>query len=133
MLTANRAVVMGDINAKIGNDHSGYEDLNGKFGFGNRDRGQKMLKMCSKKKGNRKGNSWFKKSKQVTRCGYGEEVHESVIDYLCVGSDLKKCLIDVWVYPIVPVESDHWLLLGKLIELNEKKIYIYIYITEIRK
>jgi Reverse transcriptase (RNA-dependent DNA polymerase) len=115
MLTANTQLVMGDFNAKIGKDQSGYEEVMGKFGFGNKNReGGKMLDLCLRNSF-LVGNSCFKKrkSQQVTRYGYGEDMHESVIDYICVTRDLRRHLIDVWVCPSVSVGSDHRLLVGK--------------------
>lgn len=84
ILSSNNLVMIGDFNAKIGNDNTGYEEVMGPHGFGNKNReGEKMLEWCERNS-IQIGNSWFKKrrNQQVTRYGYGETIPESVIDFI---------------------------------------------------
>jgi hypothetical protein len=118
------ALVMGDFNAKVGSDRTGFEDVLGKFGSGEKNRdGAKMLEMCNRN-GLQISNSWFAKrrSHQITRYGYGEDRTESIIDYICIGKEIRKFLADVKACPMVSIDSDHRLLEGKLKVWMQKSI-----------
>ena len=58
------AILIGDMNAHIGRDRDGYEEVMGKFGMGERNHeGEQMLQMCLQL-GMKIWNTWFKKRKE---------------------------------------------------------------------
>ena len=74
---------MGDLNARVGVDRAGYEEVLGKYGNGSRNKeGDDLLRMCARN-GLRVMNSRFQKEKKqlITRYAW-DGASESVIDYI---------------------------------------------------
>lgn len=109
----NVNILMGDLNAKVGRDRRGYEEVLGAFGYGPRNReGERLLDLCARS-GLAIGNSRFQKreSHVVTRYSWDGN-QKSVIDYVIVDKVWGEKLIDVKVVPSVNMEGDHRLLVG---------------------
>ena len=78
-------MVLGDMNAHVGSENRGYEDVSGKYGWGERNQeGEKVLQMCQRQ-GMKIWNTMFKKRKEhlVTYVsGNVPRVVETQIDYI---------------------------------------------------
>ena len=64
MPTSEGLIMAGDVNAQIGRDREGYEEVMGPFGFGDRyPEGDRVLSMC-KNHDLRVLNTFFKKDRE---------------------------------------------------------------------
>jgi Reverse transcriptase (RNA-dependent DNA polymerase)/Endonuclease-reverse transcriptase len=114
MITSNseNILIMGDFNAKVGEDRNGYEDVMGKNGYGRRDKeGEVLLDFC-KRNGLFICNTNFKKmlkEEKVTRVSWDGR-NESVIDYIIVGKNMRKSVRDTKVLHKINLDTDHRLL-----------------------
>ena len=110
-------IVMGDMNAHVGTERGGMEEVIGPYGWGGRnEEGKELMKFCERND-LIIGNSWFQKkaSKRVTRIGWGQKKVKSVIDYILVEREMRKELMDVKVVAEEAVEGgDHRLVMAKL-------------------
>ena len=107
-------IVMGDANAKIGSDNTGYEDIMGKHGLGTmNNNGERLADMCAF---NRLviGGSIFphKRIHKITWVS-PDGLTENQIDHFCVSSRFRRSLEDVRVLRGADIGSDHNLLLAK--------------------
>ena len=112
-ITSDRVVIMGDLNAKVGTDRCGFEEVLGEHGHGRRDReGILLLEMCARN-ALIIGNSLFKKrvSHKVTRYGW-DGMSESVIDYIITSRELVPT--NVGVMPNIAMDGDHRLLVATI-------------------
>uniref|UniRef100_A0A8D8RWT4 Craniofacial development protein 2 n=1 Tax=Cacopsylla melanoneura TaxID=428564 RepID=A0A8D8RWT4_9HEMI len=108
-------VIMGDMNAQVGENRHGYEEVLGPHGWGSTNHeGEKLLDVCLRN-GLLVTNSWYKKreSHKITRFGWNlAQTQKSVIDYFLVHKNIKRNLLDVKVIPSVALGSDHRLLVA---------------------
>ncbi|KAI5754231.1 hypothetical protein M8J77_006965 [Diaphorina citri] len=106
-------LVMGDLNAQVGCDRQGFEEIMGAHGWGPRNaEGENLLDLCTRNS-LVLTNTWFykRKSHKVTRYGWNGQ-QESLIDYFLINKELHNTVIDVKVIPSVSLGSDHRLLVG---------------------
>ena len=88
-ITDVEVIVMGDLNAQVGNERLGKEEIIGPFGYGKKnDEGEILGDFCERS-GLILGNTWFRKknSHKITRYGWGERRTKMVIDYLLVENE----------------------------------------------
>ena len=110
-----RVVVLGDMNAKVGDRE--IDGITGKFGVpGVNENGEKLVEMCAERD-LIVGNTWFQK-KMIHKYTWvrdnGEE--RSLIDYVLVDKQMKKRLLDVTVYRgAAGGMSDHYLVEAKVV------------------
>ena len=109
-----RIIVMGDMNAKVGDRER--EGVIGKFGVpGVNENGERLVEVCAERR-MIVGNTWFQKKliQKYTREGEaGQE--RSLIDYVLVDERNKRSLEDVNVYRgAAGGMSDHYLVEAKV-------------------
>lgn len=114
-VTSNKSVIMGDFNARVGNDRRGYETVLGGHGEDHRnEEGEVLLDTCLRNKWII-GNGWYKKrdSHKFTRYSWNLE-QKSIIDYIIITEEIRRCLTEVKVIPSINLDGDHRLLVGTL-------------------
>ena len=105
-----RAIVLGDMNARVGDAE--IDGITGHFGVtGINESGERLIEMCASQR-LIVGNTWFKKksvNKYTWRRDNGSD--RALMDYVLVDRGLKGTLQDVHVYrgPAGWIESDHFL------------------------
>ena len=114
-------VMMGDFNAKIGNDNTGYEQVMGIHGMGTmNENGTLFADLCAQNKLVIGGSVFqHKKIHQATWVS-PDNITENQIDHLCISKRFRRSLQDVRVKRNADVGSDHHLLVGK-VKLKLKK------------
>ena len=109
-------LVMGDLNAQIGEDRSGFEDVLGPHGYGKRtDNGDRFVQFCAMN--NMKVGSTLFEHKDIHRITWISNDHrtQTQIDHIAIGPKWRTpCLQDVRVYRGADVCSDHFLSIAKL-------------------
>ena len=106
-------IVMGDMNAKIGNGKvDGYI---GGFGLGNRnERGDRMLEFCVDKD-LMVANTYFQHPvRRLYTWKSPGDVRRNQIDYIMVKRRFRNCIKDCRTYPGADINSDHCLLVSKM-------------------
>ena len=111
--TANRndmIVVMGDLNAKVGNNNTNREELMGKFGVGIMNAsGERLRDFCSANGFIITGTIFPHKDihKLTWRSPDGRTVNQ--IDHVLVNGNMKTSILDIRVMRGADVYSDHYL------------------------
>jgi exonuclease III len=106
-------IVMGDFNAKVGSQRTGSSV--GCFGLGElNDAGDRFRKFCEDKHLSLV-NIWFKKHPRrlYTRTSPDGQTRNQ-IDYIAVGQQWRKCVVDCTTHPGANCDSDHKLLVAIL-------------------
>ena len=113
-------ILIGDWNAKVGNEESGH--ITGKCGLGDRNlRGGRLIQFCQEE--NLVVTNTFYQHhirRLYTWMSPGDQ-HRNHIDYILVKNRFKNHVKDVHTYPGADVMSDHNLLVIKL----KLKLYSY--------
>ena len=111
---SERVIVMGDLNAKVGDRERG--DVVGRFGVpGMNENGECLLELCEERRLS-VGNTWFEK-KRIHKYTWQRENGEdkSLLDVILIQSKWKKSLIDVMVRRgVAGGLSDHFLVESKM-------------------
>ena len=118
-------IVMGDFNAKVGDEI--YEDTVGPHGLGNRnERGEKLIEWA-KSHGRIIGNTWFEQHPRRlwTWKSPGDNTRNQ-IDYMLINSRFRNALLVAKTFPGADCGSDHVPVCGT-IRLKLKKIKSAIY------
>merc|ERR1711874_757002 len=115
-------ILMGDLNAKIGKDNTGCEEIMGRHGLGEEnDNGERLKELCA---GHNMviGGSVFP-HKRIHKATWISPDHktENQIDHMCVSKKFRRSMEDVRVYRGADVGSDHNLVMGKF-KLKLKRI-----------
>ena len=119
----NIVILMGDFNAKIGRDNTGYEEIMGKQGMGEmNDNGERFADLCATTN-LAIGGSFFP-HKNIHKATWVSPDHrtENQIDHVCIGKKFRRSLQDVRVKRGADVASDHHLVVARL-KLKLKKHY----------
>ena len=109
-------IVMGDANAKLGSDNTGYEEVMGKHGIGEEmtDNGERFATMCSFNKmvigGTIFPHRRIHKATWVSPDGNSE----NQIDHFCISHKFRRSLQDVRVFRGADIGSDHHMLVAVL-------------------
>ncbi|KAK7097079.1 hypothetical protein V1264_004109 [Littorina saxatilis] len=111
----NIIIVMGDLNAKIGSDNRGYEEIMGQQGLGEmNDNGERLADLCAT---NNLviGGSLFQHKRIHKATWISPDLStENQIDHVCIGKKFRRSLQDVRVRRGADVASDHQLLVARL-------------------
>ena len=114
-------ILLGDFNAEVGSDRSGWEKELGNFGIGGRnDNGQRLLSLASTF---RLGvcNSWFRHNTRLSWHSNDGKTHK-LLDYALVSRRFGSSVKNVKVLPASSVGSDHDLVICKIqLRLKRKK------------
>ena len=109
-------LIMGDLNAKVGEDNSQWETVMGKYGIGYiNDTGEKLLTFCTTND-LCLTNIMFKQSKfnrQWTWESPDQRTHNK-IDYIIITSKRKRCVTNSRGFPSIDVGSDHQLVMANM-------------------
>ena len=108
-------VMMGDFNAKVGDDNTGYTSAMGKHGVevmnGN---GLHLVDFCAENNLVIGGTLFPHKTIHKTTWVSPDQHTHNQIDHICIGQKFKRSLLDVRVKRGADAASDHHLVVGKL-------------------
>ena len=108
-------IVSGDLNAKVGADNRGHEEIMGSHGIGeDNDNGDRLMNFCNTN-GLVIGGTIFphKDIHKVTWISPDDKT-ENQIDHICINRRFRRTLQDVKVARGADIGSDHNLVIGKL-------------------
>ena len=108
-------ILMGDINAKIGPDNTGYEHVMGFHALGEmNDNGERFVDFCAMNNLVIGGSIFPHKRIHKNTWVSPDGVTENQIDHVCISRRFRRSLQDVRVKRGADVASDHHLLVAKL-------------------
>ena len=111
----NMVIVMGDLNAKVGDDNEGYETVMGKEGLGDmNDNGERFADFCDLQDLVIGGSVFPHKRIHKATWRHPNGINENQIDHIAYSRKFRRCFTDVKVMRGATVGSDHNLLLGKI-------------------
>ena len=116
-------ILMGDLNAQVGSDNTGYEEVMGTQGIKTmNENGELFAEFCASNQLVIGGTIFpHKRIHKATWVAPNYNLGvENQIDHICVSRQFRKSLQDVKVYRGADVGSDHHLVIGK-IKLKLKK------------
>ena len=109
-------VIMGDFNAKVGEDRSNWESVLGNYGLGKiNDRGEKLLNFCAVND-MCICNTMFKQKKPSRQWMWespDQKTHNK-IDYIMINNKYKNCVTNARSFPSADIGSDHQLVIANL-------------------
>ena len=105
-------ILMGDFNAKIGMDNTGYEDIMGTHGLGQmNENGKRSADLCALKQLVIGGSIFPHKRIHKATWISPNHVTENQIDHICISCKLRRSWRDVRMMRGADVSSDHHLLM----------------------
>lgn len=108
-------LLMGDMNAKVGNNNSGYELVMGKQGLGTmNENGERFADTCADYNLVIGGSVFPHKSIHKTTWISPDHTTENQIDHICINRKFRHSLLDVRVKRGADAASDHHLLAAKV-------------------
>ena len=108
-------VIMGDANAKVGQDNTGYESIMGQHGLGQmNENGERFANFCAFNSFVIGGSVFPHKRIHKATWVSPDGLTENQIDHFCISRRFRRSLEDVTVQRGADVGSDHHLLLAKL-------------------
>ena len=104
-------LLMGDFNAKIGSDNTGYEEIMGTHGLGQmNDNGERFADFCAMNQLVIGGSIFPHKRIHKATWRSPDHVTENQIDHICISRKFRRSWRDVRVKRGADVPSDHHLL-----------------------
>lgn len=114
-------VIMGDLNAKVGNDNTDYERVMGKHGLGTRnDNGERLVDFCAMNNLVIGGTLFTHQDIHKLTWNSPNGRDKNQIDHLMINGMWRRSLLDVRVKRSADVGSDHHLVTA-LIQMKLKK------------
>ncbi|XP_037106123.1 LOW QUALITY PROTEIN: craniofacial development protein 2-like [Syngnathus acus] len=108
-------LLMGDINAKMGNNNNGYELAMGRHGLGTmNENGERFSDICADTNLVIGGTIFPHKHVDKTTWISPDHTTENQIDHICINRKFRRSLLDVRVKRGADAGSDHHLLAAKL-------------------
>ena len=108
-------VIMGDWNAKVGTDRTGFEEVMGRYGYGTRnDRGELLLQFAGKHNMYITNTRFQQKDSRKWTWVSPDGRYRNMIDLMLID---KRWLTSIWncrAYQGPDVDSDHSLVLSKI-------------------
>ena len=114
-------ILLGDFNAKVGNENRGYENCMGRYGLGiMNENGELFANMCAIHDFVIGGTIF--QHKDIHKGTWVSPDHFTVnqIDHICINRKFRRSLLDVQVKRGADIFSDHHLVVGK-VKLKLKK------------
>jgi len=117
----NVTILMGDLNAKVGDDNTGFEEVMGRHGLGMmNDNGEKFANFCAANQLVIGGSVFPHKETHKVTWRSPDNRTENQIDHICIGKKFRRSLQDVRAKRGADATSDHHLVVGHL-KLKLKK------------
>ncbi|VDP09402.1 unnamed protein product [Schistosoma margrebowiei] len=114
-------ILMGDLNAKVGIDNTGYEDIMGRHGLGQRnENGERFANLCAFNKLVIGGTIFQHKRIHKATWISPDHTTENQIDHICINKQFRRTMEDVRTRRGANVASDHHLVVANL-KLKLKK------------
>ena len=115
------SVLLGDMNAKIGNENTGYEQAMGKHGLGTmNENGELFANLCANYNLVIGGTIFPHKKCHLSTWVSPDLKTENQIDHLCISKRFRRSLQDVRVKRGADAATDHHLIVAK-VKLKLKK------------
>ncbi|VDP17428.1 unnamed protein product [Schistosoma margrebowiei] len=122
--TKDLTILMGDFNVKVGTDNSGYEDIMGRYGLGERnENGGRFANLCAFNKLVIGGNIFPHKRIHKTTWTSPDNTTQNQIDHICINKKFRMTMEDVRTKRGADIASDHHLMVTKM-KLKLKKHWI---------
>ena len=114
-------IFSGDLNAKVGGDNTGHEEIMGRHGMGvETDNGDRFINLCATNNLVIGGTVFPHKDIHKLTWISPDDRTENQIDHICISRKFRRSLQDVKVVRGADVGSDHHLVVAKL-KLKLKK------------
>ena len=108
-------ILMGDLNAKIGADNTGYEEVMGKQALGEmNDNGERFAELCGTNNLVIGGSIFPHKRVHKATWISPDQNTENQIDHICISRKFRRSLMDCRVKRGADAASDHHLLTAKI-------------------
>ena len=108
-------IQMGDFNAKIGSDNTGYDEVMGRQGLGEmNENGERFADACALNNMVIGGSLFPHKRIHKATWVSPDLITENQIDYVCIAKKFRRSLEDVRVKRGADTASDHHLVVAKL-------------------
>ncbi|VDO51048.1 unnamed protein product [Schistosoma margrebowiei] len=120
-LRKDLTILMRDLNAKVGIDNNGYEDIMGRHGLGQRNKnGERFANLCAFNKLVIGGTIFLNKRIHKATWISPDHTTENQIDHICINKKFRRTMEDVRTRRGAVVASDHHLVVVNL-KLKLKK------------
>ncbi|CAH8530029.1 unnamed protein product [Schistosoma rodhaini] len=108
-------ILMGDLNAKVGVDNTGYEDVIGRHGLGEtNENGERLANLCAFNKLVIGGTIFPRKRIHKTTWISPDHTTENQIDHICINKKFRRSMEDVRTRRGADIASDHHLVVAKM-------------------
>jgi len=108
-------MVIGDFNSKVGRDNSGFEDIMGRFGVGDRsERGERMLEFCQRNQLSVTNTYFYHREQHRYTWTHPNGIHKNCIDYILINKRWRTSVRGTKVMRGADFNSDHELLLSNI-------------------
>ncbi|VDP33190.1 unnamed protein product [Schistosoma margrebowiei] len=119
--TKNLTILMGDFNAKVGTDNTGYEDIMRRHGLGERNENdERFANLCAFNKLVIGGTIFPHKRIHKTTWTSPDHTTQNGIDHICINKKIRRTMEDLGTKRGADIASDHYLLAAKM-KLELKK------------
>ncbi|VDO58781.1 unnamed protein product [Schistosoma margrebowiei] len=113
--TKDLTILMGDLNAKVGTVDTGYEDIMGRQGLGERnENGERFANLCAFNKLVIGGTKFLHKRIHKTTWTSLDHTTENQIEHICINKTFRRTTEDVRTKKVADIASDHHLLVVKM-------------------
>ena len=113
--TNDVTILMGDLNAKIGSDNTGYEQVMGIHALGTmNENGERFADLCALNNMVIGGSIFQHKTIHKATWISPDKATENQIDHVCINKRFRRSLQDVRVKRGADVASDHHLVIARL-------------------
>nr|CAI5849927.1 unnamed protein product [Callosobruchus analis] len=108
-------VMMGDLNAKVGNNNTNFEDIMGRHGVGTRnENGRLLVELCLENNLVIGGTLFPHREYHKITWISPDKTTENQIDHIMISKKWENCLLDVHNKRSADVGSDHHLLIAEM-------------------
>ncbi|VDP35225.1 unnamed protein product [Schistosoma margrebowiei] len=121
--TKDLAILMGDFNAKVGTDNTGYEDIMGRQGLGEKnENGERFANLYAFNKLVIGGTIFPHKRIHKITWTSSDHTTQNQIDHICINKKFRRTMEDVRTKRGADIALDHHLLVAKM-KLKLKKYW----------